>query len=219
MVSSVDTRPKNIDSLLRFFQSDYFRSEIFYLMHYLYHDERPGIQDYLVNQLYEKYPKIRSYLRDPCWHDDSFFASICFHRPSKKTGTTHRSDMEIDFYLCQLVQICVARLSDPKLHGARQSLSKFLIWKAKQSVHFALKIHWLAISVFEEAAQTKALKIAGDTLIDQVTQIVRRELRIDSATGSTRRNPSDFFRSDGKGHRMTTRYPTQKTSLRSSTLS
>eukprot|EP00392_Amoebophrya_sp_AT5.2_P018674 g19262.t1 len=136
MVSSVDTRPKNIDSLLRFFQSDYFRSEIFYLMHYLYHDERPGIQDYLVNQLYEK------------------------------------SDMEIDFYLCQLVQICVARLSDPKLHGARQSLSKFLIWKAKQSVHFALKIHWLAISVFEEAAQTKALKIAGDTLIDQVEHAV-----------------------------------------------
>ena len=44
----------NIDSLLRFFQSDYFRSEIFYLMHYLYHDERSGVQDYLVNLLYDK---------------------------------------------------------------------------------------------------------------------------------------------------------------------
>ena len=40
-------------------------------MHYLYHDEREGIQDYLVNQLYEKW------------------------------------DQDIDFYLCQLVQICL----------------------------------------------------------------------------------------------------------------
>ena len=44
----------NIDSLLRFFKSEYFKSRVFYLMHYLYHDERTGIQDYLVNQLYEK---------------------------------------------------------------------------------------------------------------------------------------------------------------------
>ncbi|CAD7965419.1 unnamed protein product [Amoebophrya sp. A120] len=127
---------KNIDSLLRFFQSDYFKSEIFYLMHYLYHDERPGIQDYLVNQLYEK------------------------------------SDVEVDFYLCQLVQICITRLSAKETTKSAQSLSKFLVWKAKSSVHFALKIHWLAISVFEEREQTKALKIAGDTLIDQVERAV-----------------------------------------------
>ena len=70
-LAAIPPRTGNIDSLLRFFKSEYFRARVFYLMHYLYFDERGGIQDYLVNQLYEQH------------------------------------DQEVDFYLCQLVQVCL----------------------------------------------------------------------------------------------------------------
>lgn len=93
-------------SLLRLFQSEYFDAHLH--MHYLHHMEQPGVQDYLVNELYKM------------------------------------TDDDIDFYLPQLCQIALLRYQKSSLH-------RFLLDKAAQSMHFALKIHWLVQSVVEDA--------------------------------------------------------------------
>lgn len=89
-------------SLLRLFQSDCFDAHMH--MHYLMKMEQSGVQDYLVNELYQT------------------------------------ADGDIDFYLLQLCQVSLLRFKVSSLH-------RFLLDKVGQSMHFALKIHWLVQSV------------------------------------------------------------------------
>lgn len=53
------------------------------------------------------------------------------------------ADDDIDFYLPQLVQLALLRFQKSSLH-------RFLLDKASQSMHFALKIHWLLQSIVED---------------------------------------------------------------------
>ncbi|CAK0818607.1 unnamed protein product, partial [Prorocentrum cordatum] len=96
----------SVGSLLRLFQSELFDEHMHML--YLHRMEQPGVQDYLVNDLYK------------------------------------RTDDDIDFYLPQLCQIALLRYQKSSLH-------RFLLDKAAQSMHFALKIHWLVQSVVEDS--------------------------------------------------------------------
>jgi hypothetical protein len=52
-------------------------------------------------------------------------------------------DDEIDLYLPQLCQLALLRYNN-------SSLSRFLLDKAAQSMHFALKTHWLVQSIVED---------------------------------------------------------------------
>mmetsp|Transcript_119317 Transcript_119317/g.337521 ORF Transcript_119317/g.337521 Transcript_119317/m.337521 type:complete len:945 (+) Transcript_119317:91-2925(+) len=53
------------------------------------------------------------------------------------------TDDDVDFYLPQLCQLALLRFSKSSLH-------RFLLDKAAQSMHFALKIHWLVQGVVED---------------------------------------------------------------------
>lgn len=108
MASEIKPAPKlgaNCGSLLRLFQSEFF--DAYLHMHYLFRMEQPGVQDYLVNELYQM------------------------------------QDDDIDFYLPQLCQMALLRWDTSPLHS-------FLLDKAAQSMHFALKIHFLVQSVVED---------------------------------------------------------------------
>mmetsp|Transcript_19413 Transcript_19413/g.51876 ORF Transcript_19413/g.51876 Transcript_19413/m.51876 type:complete len:814 (+) Transcript_19413:116-2557(+) len=95
-------------SLLRLFRSECFDAHLH--MYYLLHMEQPGIQDYLVNELYKV------------------------------------TDDDIDLHLLQLCQIAVVRY-----HVS--SLWRFLLDKAAQSMHFALRIRWILQSLAEDQHQ------------------------------------------------------------------